>query len=353
VPSRILLLITDLEIGGTPTVVRELALRLKDDAHIEVACLSRLGPVADQIRAGGVEVTALGARSARDLHVIPSLVRLIKNRQFDTVFSFLIHGNTAAAIASLFCSDVRFIQSIQTTQPYPKWHWLLQRVVHHAAERVVVPSPSAGRVAQEWADVSANRILVIPNAVDLGLPRTLHGLKARVTVGFLGRLDPIKRVVDLVRAMPLLDARCMLNIYGDGEDRNRIETEIDRLYLRDRVALHGAIAKPQAAIDTFDVLVLPSEAEGFGLVLIEAMSRGVPVVATDVPGIRDVVRDGVNGLLVPVGQPEALANAIRRVVETDQLRDRLIQAGLDEVKRKYDWSVVLPLYRKLLKLDSP
>jgi glycosyltransferase involved in cell wall biosynthesis len=349
---RILLLITDLEIGGTPTVVREVALRLKHEARIEVACLSQWRPVADQIRDGGLEVTALGARRPTDLHVIRDLIRLIRERQFDTVFSFLIHANTAAAIASRFCGDVRFIQSIQTTQPYPKWHWILQRLVHHAAEAVVVPSPSAARVAQEWADVSGDEIVVIPNAVELMPQRTSHGRGARVTVGFLGRLDPVKRVTDLVAAMSFLDDSYSLSIYGEGEERSRIENEVTQRSLRHRVTLHGRIAKPQAAIETFDVLVLPSEAEGFGLVLIEAMAMGVPVVATDVPGIRDVVRDGVNGLLIPVGKPDQLAGAIRQVVETDSLRQRLIQAGMHEVRRRYDWSVVLPQYRKLLKLDE-
>src|SRR5437773_1188049 len=97
VPRRILLLITDLEIGGTPTVVRELAIRLRKppDVEIEVACLSKWGPVADQLRDSGVEVTALDARGVRDLlRVVRKLVRLIRDRKFDTVFSFLIHANT-------------------------------------------------------------------------------------------------------------------------------------------------------------------------------------------------------------------------------------------------------------------
>jgi glycosyltransferase involved in cell wall biosynthesis len=357
-PRRILLLITDLEIGGTPTVVREIALRLRDEAHLEVACLSKWGPVADQIRDGGVEVTALGARGPSDFHVVRDLVQFIRDRQFDTVFSFLIHANTAAAIASRFCCELRFIQSIQTTQPYPKWHWILQRVVHHAADTVVVPSSSAARAAREWADIREEKVVVVPNAIcapdergfTLALSRSTGRGESRV--GFLGRLDPIKRVPDLLRAMTFLDERFTLHIYGDGEDRARIDEHIDALGLRSRVVLHGAIAKPQAALETFDVLVLPSQAEGFGLVLIEAMSMGIPVVATDVPGIRDVVCDNVNGLLVPIGNPERIAAAVRRLSEDDALRKRLIEAGLDDVRHKYDWSVVLPQYRRLLKLND-
>src|SRR4051812_34795039 len=97
------------------------------EVHVEVACLAKWGPVADQLRAAAIEVTALGASDVRDVLVIRRLVNLINEHQIDTVFSFLIHANAAAAMAKVFLrgrgSSVRFIQSIQTTQPKPRWHW--------------------------------------------------------------------------------------------------------------------------------------------------------------------------------------------------------------------------------------
>jgi glycosyltransferase involved in cell wall biosynthesis len=83
------------------------------------------------------------------------------------------------------------------------------------------------------------------------------------------------------------------------------------------------------------------------------MSAGVPVIATNVPGIRDVVRDRVTGLLVPVGRPDEIARAIRRIADDEALRKRLTTAALDDVRTRFDWSVVLPQYRSLLKLDAP
>src|SRR5262245_6755686 len=130
-PRRILLLITDLEIGGTPTVVRELALRLRSQAtcEIEVACLSKSGPVADQLRHRGVQVTAFGATGPLSIVVVARrLITLIRDRNYGTVFSFLVHANAVAAIAARFCRDVRFIQSIQNAQPTPHWHWAVQSI---------------------------------------------------------------------------------------------------------------------------------------------------------------------------------------------------------------------------------
>jgi len=357
---RILLLITDLKIGGTPTVVRELAVRLRDPGQvtIEVACLSPWGPVADQLRDAGVKVTALGAGGLHDMQrTWWRLVRLIRGGGFDTVFSFLVHANAMAAAASAFCGDVRFLQSIQTTQPEPRWHWRLQRLIQAAAERVVVPSPSAADVAVSWAGVPRGKVAVIPNAVDVESFSAIYAANAARPVhrprrvGFIGRLDPIKRVADLVAAMPTLPA-CRLDIYGDGVERPRIAAEIARLGLYDRVTLHGTVARPHEALATMDVLVLPSRAEGFGLVLIEAMAAGVPVVGADVPGIRNVVRPPDTGLLVDIESDGAFASAIAQVTDP-AIRRRMIEQARTGVERQYGWPAVLVQYRQLLRILPP
>ncbi len=145
-PRRILLLVTDLEIGGTPTVIRELATRLHAPPNVcvEVACLSHWGPVASEIAAAGVSVTPLNAHGLQSLpHLVGKLARLLHDRKIDTLFSFLVHANLVAALAAGFAPGVRCLQSIQTTQPNPRWHWRVQRAIQIAADAVVVPSPSA------------------------------------------------------------------------------------------------------------------------------------------------------------------------------------------------------------------
>lgn len=358
--KRILLLITDLEIGGTPTVVRELALRLRSpDCRVDVACLKGYGPVATQLKQAGVDVKGFSAAGLIDLPaVLKELREHIRERQIDTVVSFLVHANVIAAMASRKLPGVRWIQSIQTTQPTPRWHWWAQRIAQFAAEKVVVPSPSVAEVAESWADVPAEKIVVIPNAIDLR-PRNGtgcqpvaaddHGRVAPATrrVGFIGRLDPVKRVPDLVAAVAKLPAEYTLGIWGDGGHRRAVEQAVAKHRLNGRVTLHGAIASPQQALGQMDVLVLPSEAEGFGLVLIEAMAAGVPVVATNVPGIRNVVTPEQTGLLVPPGDPDALAAGIERMLTDTKLRERVIVNGRDEVEAKYTWDRVLPQYRQL------
>jgi glycosyltransferase involved in cell wall biosynthesis len=310
--------------------------------------------VADQLRDRGVPVTALDACCKLDSRALVRLIRLIRREKIDTVFSFLIHANAVAALASLVVPGVRFLQSIQTAQPNPRWHWMLQNAIQHAAEKIVVPSPSVQETAIRLAGVEPSKIVVIANAVEIPAgERAGREGSGGGRVAFIGRLDPIKRVGDLVSAMTLLKADIVLDIYGEGSRRGEIQSAIARLGLKNRVTLHGAVAGSAEALAKADVLVLPSDAEGFGLVLIEAMAAGVPVIGTRVPGIRDVIEDGISGLLVPPRNPRALAGAIERVLSDASLREKLIAGGRDRVRRLYDWDVCYENYRRLLLCHRP
>jgi glycosyltransferase involved in cell wall biosynthesis len=348
VPPRILLFLTDLEIGGTPTVVRELATRLaRSGVYVHVACLDKWGPVADQLIQRQIEVTALNAACREDVTAVIRLIQLIHAQRINTVFSFLVHANAAAAACRPFFPGVRFIQSIQTTQPTPKWHWAVQRIAQVMASKIVVPSASVAKAAEKLAGVPASKIVVIPNGIapaDFQRPPGRSG----ATIGFIGRLDPIKRVTTLIWAMPMLDPGISLQIFGEGEDRPAIEAEIARLNLQSRVTLHGFVTAVAAALATLDVLVLPSAAEGFPLVLIEAMAAGVPIVATDVPGIRDVIIDGVNGILAPANNLPGLAAAIRQALTDQELRSKLIEGGREAVAGRFNWETVFKQYESLL-----
>lgn len=350
-PRRILLLITDLEIGGTPTVVRELATRLRGpEVQVDVASLKGLGTNGALLAAREVPVTALHAGGVFSLPAVARrLRRLISDRGVDTVLSFLVHANVVASIA--VPRKVRLLQSIQTTQPRPAWHWHAQRWAARRAERLVVPSASVADAGVVRSCIPRDKFVIIPNAVDPAafvrstIPLAAPGL---YPVGFIGRLDPVKRVTDLVDAVTPISDRVTLDIYGEGPEREHLEAYIDD----QSPVMHGAVRRPQEALSKMGLLVLPSEAEGFGLVLIEAMAAGVPVIGTDAPGIRDVVEHDVNGLLVPVGRPDALTAAIERVISDPDLRRRLVANGLRTVQDKFTWDIVLPQYRRLLDLRA-
>src|SRR5215212_7955780 len=168
---------------------------------------------------------------------------------------------------------------------------------------------------------------------------------------FVGRLAPQKGVDTLVSAAALIEnpsARILL--VGDGPERPALEREAERIGVGDRVRFLGFLAHDRlpAAMAHADVLALPSVYEELGTVLIEAMWAGLPIVASRTGGIPDVIEDGVNGLLVPPGEPEALARAIDRVLADRALANRLSE-GAQKRGKDYDWEVlagrVLQVYR--------
>ncbi len=163
-----------------------------------------------------------------------------------------------------------------------------------AKNTVVIPSP-----------------LSLPHHIRTNLPR-----KDREIIS-VGRLIPIKGISFLIRAMVYLKAESLV-IVGDGTERRRLELLAKRLKLSDRVSFTGWIDERSKILDYFDqatVFVLPSLSEGSPRVLVEAMSCGLPVVATNVGGIPEIVKEGVNGILVPVGDEKALAKAIKYVLD--------------------------------------
>lgn len=351
---RLLLLNTDLELGGTPTVVRELAIRLHNPPHlhVEVACLGKWGPVADQLKRAGRDVTALGARGISDLWVIRRLIDLIRARNIDTVLSFLVHANSIAAAAKPACPGVRFFQSIQTTQAHPAWHWRVQRFIHHAAEKIIVPSPSVARVAMERAKVPADKIITIPNAIDPAdfSPSPVPPLNPRpYPIGFIGRFDPVKMVPDLIQAIAPLGDLVHLHLFGDGPERENILRAIRLLKLESRVTLHGYIPRPREALAQIGLLILPSISEGMPMVLIEAMAAAVPVIGRDVPGVNDVITDRQTGLLTKTLLIPDLSETIRQLILDTNLRTKIIQKAINEVRSKYTWDHILTQYRNVLE----
>jgi glycosyltransferase involved in cell wall biosynthesis len=353
---RICLLLTDLEIGGTPTVVRELATRLHNppEVEIEVACLKPTGPVADQIKSAGIPVTAFNITRPTQLFSAARQLRyLVDARKIDTVFSFLVHANVVAALASKKLPHVRFLQSVQTVQSRPRWHWWAQRWAARRAEKMVVPSTAVVRAAQTRSGIPESRCVVITNAIDPAeFPRTeVFEPNRPLRAGYLGRLDPAKDPALLLEAFRSADMNdAELHFFGDGPARQTLEKAAAHI---SRVHFHGAIPRPQDALKQIDVLWLPSKVEGFGLVLIEAMAAGVPVVAVNAGGVTDIITHEHDGLLAdPTSPHQTFAQSLKLLQDNPTLRQNLIDNAHRTVQDRFTWQKVLPQYHEILAIQS-
>lgn len=167
----------------------------------------------------------------------------------------------------------------------------------------------------------------------------LLGMSAAAPIAvFTGRLHPLKGLDTLIEAWRLVaacrpDAR--LWIVGDGPERAKLWRQIDEAGLDGRVVLAGAFDSVDDFLAAADLFVLPSLEEGMSLSLLEAMAAGLPVVATDIAGNRAVVDHEAQGLLVPTGQPAALAGAINCLLDDADLGQRLGSAARARVAREF------------------
>ena len=225
--------------------------------------------------------------------------------------------------------------------------WLARRVVANSrATRETLLSSAP------W--LRAEHVAVIYNGIDpqpfLGPPRRKlrdeWGVRdGEKLVGFVGQLDERKGIADLLRAYEILrkKARARLVFVGKGP----LGTEIRRR--APQAILAGFRKDIPEVMKSLDVLVLPSYWEGFGIVLIEAMAAGRPVVATNVSSIPEIVVDGDTGLLVPVGKPDALAEALFRVLVDSALAKRLGETGRKRVLEQFTVDRMTDEWERLLR----
>ncbi len=236
---------------------------------------------------------------------------------------------------------------------------LVPRLTLRRASRVIALTHHEA-LRLEALGVDADRIAVIPNGVDLGEfgeppARTDH---AGVTVLFVGRLDPSQKGLEvLVRALAKLPASADVRLRLVGEDWGgvaKIQSLASQLGIADRITLVGAVSRTHLLQEyaRADLLVLPSRFEPFGIVLLEAMAAGLPVIASRVGGIPEVVVDGETGLLVEPGDVEGLAAAMLRLVVDPTLRASFGSRGRERA-RFYSWDLLVPqvlaIYREALE----
>jgi glycosyltransferase involved in cell wall biosynthesis len=234
--------------------------------------------------------------------------------------------------------------------------WTLRRV----ACLTVVSEALADEALRNGID--PERVQVAPMGVDLCSTFTPAEVEDQegVTLLFVGRLVAKKGVATLIDALPEILKRhpdTRLRIVGDGPERARLEAQVRTKGLGEAVEFSGAVANRRLpeVFRASTVVVFPSivaedgDREGFGLVAVEALGCARPVVASDLPAMREFLRDGETGLVTRAGDAHSLASAVSRLLDDPALRRRLGEAGRRHVLGHYDWEVVASGYADLLE----
>lgn len=227
---------------------------------------------------------------------------------------------------------------------HEKWATFFEKKALRQADACIAVSQEMLRSMLEICPKVAEKTHILPNGVDVptGTPVPKSQNLPTKNLLFVGRLDPIKGIFPLVEAMKNVPLEVQLVMVGDGPARAELENAISVAGLRHRVFLTGALPSEQVfeKIRQSFALVLPSFYETQGIVLLEANACGKPVIASDIAGIREVVRQDETGWMVPVGDPAALASCITRLFEKPDEVARLGEAGRRHVREKFSWEKI-------------
>jgi glycosyltransferase involved in cell wall biosynthesis len=256
------------------------------------------------------------------------------------------NGPRPRAICTAHGSDVTALRGV---------FWkMLRRYAAVRLDRIVaVSTPLKAQLVEEGC--TPERIDVIPMGTDLSVLFTPAGQPARCRLDllFVGRLVREKGVDLLLEAMPRILSRhpeVMLTLVGDGPEKAGLQDTAKRLGLGEQVRFVGPQA--QAALPEYfqraALLILPSRREGFGLVLIEALGCGCPVLAADLPAMRELLDGGCGGRLFRPGDPDQLARAAIELLADPTAAAALARNGRARVLERYDWRVIARRYGELL-----
>jgi glycosyltransferase involved in cell wall biosynthesis len=258
-------------------------------------------------------------------------IRLIKP---DFVLSFLTRTNVVALISTLGTGIPVIVSERNNPEAQPfgiGWKWLQTMLYPRAFGLVAM---TAGAMAH-FPEKMRRRSWIIPNAVDL--PADWACKRGEGIVTAVGRLTHQKGFDILLDAFAKIEGAFpgwRLVIWGEGEDREKLEKQRRMLGLEDRVEMPGVTAKPGQWIETADVFVLSSRYEGWGIVLLEAMAAGLPVVSFNCKwGPSAMITDGEDGLLVAPEDAEALAASLARILADVGLRTQLSSRAAETAKR--------------------
>lgn len=285
----------------------------------------------------------------------------IRKLEPEVVISYLTRTNIICFLALLGTGRavVATEHNVATLNDAPMraiWR-CLRRLLYPRMAQVVVVSEG---LALQYAWLEADKLSVIYNFLPTSrgsAPETFSFLSGdtRYIVG-MGRLEPEKGFDRLIKAFHLIEKDCVgwkMLIVGEGSLRTKLTGLVASLGLQDRIQLPGRVSNPRTLFQHCGLFVLSSESEGFGLVLVEAMSAGLPVVSFDCDfGPREIITHDVSGVLVPPGDVAALSRAMQKLVKDGVLRGQLALGALESIGR-FAQDKVLNQWESLLQRMCP
>ncbi len=353
-PHRVLHLVSTFQIKTDTKWLLQLARHLdRRQFQLSAACFYGGGPIQPQLEAIGVPTYNLGVANEHDPRAIWRARRLIRQIRCDLVHTHLLRADLHGGTAARWAGVPTVVSTAYAIGPYARQRRrrsdrLLDATCARLPTHVVAVSHAVQRDCVERLGIPGDRISVIHTGIEPPEPMTpsaapelreawgVHPRQPTVlTVARLSYEKGIDVLIETAATLRRSHPQARILLVGDGPDRPAIEAKIRERGLSETMILGGFLANIWPAYLAASVVCLPSHSEGMPNVLLEAMAVGRPIVATAVGGIPEAILSGDNGLLVPPGNPTAMAGAITRLLNDAELADRLGKAAQATVAQRF------------------
>jgi glycosyltransferase involved in cell wall biosynthesis len=334
--------------GGAEKALVGLALHLDRSRYNVTVCATRsAGNYQPLLDAAGVRTVIIGRRSRWEMHKLLGLVRLLRRQPVHVLHTHLFGSNTWGRLLGRLAGVPVIVAHEHWSSKSRREMWI-DHLLYRLSDRILVPSRMSKRLVASSDDIPPDRISVVYNGVDITqfdksdreAARAELGIEPdNLAIGSVGRLSIDKGGQDiLLRSLAHLreaHPEAKLLFVGKGPLRSDLQQLAQELAQGGAVIFTGQRADVPRLLSAMDIFVLPSLREALPIAVLEAMAARVPVIATRVGGVPEIVQDGLNGLLVPPGDEATLHVVLERLVADPQLRLTLGQAGRDHVEASF------------------
>lgn len=351
-----------LRVAGLENGVVNLVNRLEGEQKHTIVCIEDVGPLAARL-SDNIEIVDLSREMKRDRFFPLRMSRLFRRLRPD-----IVHSRNWAAMDAIPAASLARVPRVvhgehgrEASDPTGcnKRRRLIRRMFSPMVDRFVTVSEDLRAWLVADVGISSRKVICIHNGVDVDRfrgGRRQAGRKAlglndeAVAVGAVGRLEPVKDHATLLEAfarIPDKNPDLHLFVIGDGSRRKELEARAKALDLRDRAHFIGEKDDIPTVLNGLDLYVISSIAEGISNTVLEAMATGLPVVATRVGGNPELVTENINGMLVPVGDAETMADALTRYILSAELRRSHGQASRQRVIDQFSLDRMAEDYSRL------
>jgi len=336
--------------GGAELWHLRTALAFRERDH-DVSMMLRPGPLAERSREQGLPVVILPM--AFDLDLFSSFKALSYFRREKPDLVLLNDQRECRVIAPAAALAGIGARVQRKGWPYLKGSWRDRMVYRRFVTHLIANSDAIAQIFRRRSGLAPDKIRVFPNGIDIERFKEGEGASFRerigvsesdTLIGAAGRLVTQKGFDTLVKALGSLledGAELKACIAGDGPERERLEALAQEAGVSDRLIFPGHVDDMPSFLAGLDLFVFPSRMEGRSNALAEAMAAGLPVIATDIPGNDELIAHEKSGILVPPEDPDAYAQAIKRLLEDRELAERLGRAAREYVETNMDVDKIL------------